>query len=168
MLRTLASSHATYVELRTTVGRCNVQGDSLHANEVLARGEVLRECEGDSGDALSGEGDATTTVGHRGDLVHLEPHVAVAREVRDVARSLRHVHVHDTGVVDRAVGHDAELGACLDGDRLRGRVRLRVVAPEVGRGHIGDRGLGVEVVCLPDVHPRGRRRAPYDEGREGV
>ena len=133
-----AWSYPTYVELRTTVGRRDVQGDSLHANEVLARGEVLRECEGDSGDALGGEGNATTTVGNRGDLVHLEPHVAVAREVRDVTWRLRHVHVHDARVVDRLVARDAELRAGGDGDGLCGRGALGVVAAEVGGLDVGD------------------------------
>ena len=159
---TYTDTQATHVELRTTVGRRDVQRDRLHAHEVLPAGQVLGEREGDAGDALRGERDALPAVGHRRDLVHLEPHVAVAGEAVDVTGSLGHVDVHDTGVVDRAIGHDAQRLAGLDGDRLRGRVRLRVVAPEVDRGDVGDGRLGVEVVRLADVHPRGRRRAVDD------
>lgn len=145
-----------------------MQGNGLHADEVLPGGEVLRERERHSRNTLSGERDGLAAVGDSRDLVHLEPDGAVAREARHVAGRLGHVDVDDPGVVDRAVGHDAELRTGGDGDRLRGGARLRVVAAEVGGGNVRDWRLGVEVVRLADVRPgRGRRAADY-EGREGV
>ena len=158
----------TYVELGTTESRRDVQRDRLHAHEVLPAGQVLREREGDSGDALRWERDTLPAVGHRRDLVHLEPHVAVAGEAVDVTGGLGHVHVYDTGVVDRAIGHDAQRLTGLDGDRLRGRVRLGVVAAEVWGGDVRNGGLGVVVVRLADVDPSRGRGAVHDEGGEGV
>ena len=145
-----------------------MQRDRLHADEVLPAREGRGQGERDPGHALRGERDALPAVGDRRDLVDLEPHGAVAREAVDVRGRLRHVHVHDARVVDRAVGHDAELLARGDGDRLSGRVRLRVVATEVGRGHVRNRRLAVEVVRLADVHPRWCRRAVHDERGECV
>ena len=61
--QTCTDTRATHVELRTTVGRRDVQRDRLHAHEVLPAGQVLRERESDSRDALRGERDALPTVG---------------------------------------------------------------------------------------------------------
>lgn len=159
---------AAHVELRTAERLRDMQGDRLHADEVLSAREVLRDGERDSRNALGGERDRAPAVRLGRDLVHLEPHLAVAREAADVPGRLRHVDVHDTGVVDRAVGHDAEGAARGDGGRLGRRARLRVVAAEVRGGDIGDGSLAVEVVRLPDVHPIWGRRAVYDERGEGV
>ena len=43
---TYTDTQATHVELRTTVGRRDVQRDRLHAHEVLSAGQVLGGGEG--------------------------------------------------------------------------------------------------------------------------
>ena len=147
-----------------------MQGDLFDADQVLTTGQVLRYGERVSWLILSRPRDGLAAVSDCRNLVNLEPDVPRAVPARDVgtARRLGHVDVDDARVVDRAVGHDAHLGAGGDGDRLRGGVRRRVVAAEVGRGDVGDGRLGVEVVRLADVDPRRRRRAVHDERGEGV
>jgi hypothetical protein len=44
---------------------------------------------------LGGEGDRTTTVGHRGDLVDFEPDSTITSPASDIGRSFGHVDVHD-------------------------------------------------------------------------
>lgn len=117
---------------------------------------------------LSRECDALSAVRDSADLVHLEPNVAITRPAADAVGCLRHVDVHDTRVVDRAVAHDAHLLTGTDVDRTRGARLGGVVAAEVAGGDVRDRGLRVEVVRLTDVHPCRCRRAVDDERGEGV
>lgn len=161
----------------------------LQHEYVLARGKVLGHREGDSGNTynersfsisktrklkethtLRREGDALSTIRDSRNLINLEPDCTISRPSIDIRRCLRHVHVHDTRMVDGAVAHDTELRSSCDRNRCSGvrSVGLRVVATEVSGGDIGDGGLGVEVVGFADVHPGGGRGAADDERGEGV
>lgn len=136
--------------------------------DLLSGRESTREGEGNAGHTFSREGNARATVRDCGNLVDLEPNIAVARPAVNVPRGFRHVHVDDARVVDRAVAHDAHLRAGSHCRRRR-RARLRrVVAAEVGARDVRDRCLGVEVVRLAHVHPLRCRRAIDDERGECV
>ncbi len=71
-------------------------------------------------------------------------------------------------MVDRAVAHDAELRASWDGDGGCSSGLSRIVAAEVGAGHISDRGLRIDVVCRADIRPCRGGLPPDDERGESV
>lgn len=145
-----------------------MQSDRLHPDEVIATGQVLRNREADTGDVLRGERDGRAAIGLGGNFIDLEPDRAIAVEGGGglAGGSLGHVDVDDTvgenkassarvhvgdsrlgskvreedepGVVDRSVGHDTEGRSSSNSSSLCGRVRRRVVAPEISARHIGD------------------------------
>lgn len=73
-----------------------------------------------------------------------------------------------TGMINRLIASDPELGASGDADSCRGRVSLRIIAAEVRAGDIRDWRLRVIVVRLTDVDPCRSGDAVHDQRREGV
>lgn len=153
---------AADVELGAALLLRAVQGDVLAAHQVVARGEVLGQGEGEVVDAAVDGGGPLQALGgdaRGGQLVHLEP-VAVALIGSRLAGGLGHVHGQGTRVAEVAV--DGEADRVAGGDSLGlglGHdvgVQTTLVADEVVRGHIGDGRVGVgglahELVGLGDL-----------------
>jgi len=156
------------VELRATEGRCDVESNGFHADEVLSGGECFRQGKGHSRDTFGRESDALSTVRDGRDLVNLEPDIAVSSPAIDGVGRLGHVHIDDTWVVNGSVTHNTQL--LTSGDLGGGgSSRLsRIVATEVGAGDVRDGRLSVEVVSRTDINPCRGRRPIDNERRERV
>lgn len=72
------------------------------------------------------------------------------------------------GMVNSNVTINSELRSSGNSNRRRSRVCRRVIATEVGTGHIGDRGLRIKVVGLADIDPVCSFHASDHKVREGV
>lgn len=90
--------HREYEGSYVFTGRQRLGNREAHTRQVWIRVSAAgsRVFFRDRSLTLSGERDGASSVGDRGDLVHLEPHGAVSRERADVpVRRLGHVDVHD-------------------------------------------------------------------------
>lgn len=155
---------AADVELGAALLLGAVQGDVLAAHQVLARGEVLGQGEGEVVDAAADRGGPLQALGGDGrgrQLVHLEP-VSGALVGGGVGALGRLGHVHGQGARVAEVRVDGEADRVARGDLLGlglGHdvgVQAALVADEVLRGHIGDGrvrvgGLADERVGLRDL-----------------
>lgn len=128
------------------------------AHEVLAAGQVPREGESEALDVCSvpirhppcticiiqeiltatRECDGRSTVGHGRDLVDLEPDVAAAIPVGDIAGSLGKVDVDNAIVIHVTISLNTDGRASSDSDGRSSSAGSRSVAAEVGAVHISD------------------------------
>ena len=148
--------------VKVTPGRSDRgENRSIYKVVILSKIRVTRR-------TFSRESDTRSAVGYSGDLVNFEPDSAIASERVYVTGSLGHVDVDDTRMIDRAIAHDAKWRTSSDGDRLSGSLSLGIIASQVKRCYVRDRGLGVVVVRPTDVHPLRSGYATDNERRECV
>ena len=112
---------------------------------------------------LGRERNTLTAVCHSSDLIHFKPDVArAAGKVVDTVGRLRHVHIYDTRVVNRAVAHDSHLLSCSNIDGRSSAGLLTVIARHVRGINIRDGCLGFVIVGEAYVDPLGSHLAVND------
>lgn len=134
------------VELRSAFCGGTMQSNVLGAHQVLSRGQVLGQSEGEVADAAIDIGGPLETLvgdGRSGQRVNLEPITgALVVLCRSRVWCLAHVNVQRPRVAN--FGVDGESNAVSGGDSVGGslghdvRIQASGIANEVVRGHVRD------------------------------
>lgn len=159
----------TNVELRSTLGGGTVQSDVLGAHQVLSRGQILGQSEGEVVDSAIDVGcplEALVSNGRGSQGVNLEPITgALVVLCRSRVWGLAHVHMQRSRVTNFSV--NGEPDAVSSGDSVGGslghnvRIQTSGIANEVVGGHVRDRA--VRVGRLADVFVGARHIVVDDE-----